>query len=215
MCYSKDLSLTSFLFGITASITLITFGNEESSDTNKTIGYYYLFITLMQLVEYLIWSDIECKNGLNKFASLTGPILNHLQPLVLLIFANMYIKSNKIIDFDILLFINGLYLLYTIIKYLKYIQNKDNFCVKPNDYGHLDWTWKHDFNYTLYVIVNFINLVNYYNNINLMTSIVLSYILLIISIFKYNKNIGEIWCLMVTGIPFVNLFIQKAFNINN
>ena len=42
-----------------------------------------------------------------------------------------------------------------------------------------------------------------------------SYLLLFISILEFKQNIGELWCLMVTGVPFVNLFIQKVFNINN
>ncbi len=78
MCFSKDLSLSSFIFGITDSFSLIYLGNEKSSNTNKMIGYYILFITFMQLIEYLIWLDIDCKSGLNNFASIIRPIFNHL-----------------------------------------------------------------------------------------------------------------------------------------
>ena len=61
----------------------------------------------------------------------------------------------------------------------------------------------------------FINVINYSSNKNLVTSIIISYIMFIISYYKFNKNIGEFWCLMVTGVPLVNLGMQKIFHINN
>ena len=97
MCYSKDLSLTSFIFGITSSISLIYLGNDKSSNTNKMIGYYFLFVTFMQLIEYLIWTDINCTSGLNNFSSIVGPLFNHLQPVVLLILATIFLDSANII----------------------------------------------------------------------------------------------------------------------
>ena len=72
MCYSRDLSLSSLLFGIFSSFTLIYLGNKESSSTNKAIGYYFLFVSFMQLVEYFIWIDIDCDNGFNKAGALLG-----------------------------------------------------------------------------------------------------------------------------------------------
>ena len=215
MCYSKDLSLLSLTFGITSSLTLIFFGNKQSSSTNKAIGYFYLFVSLMQLVEYFIWSDIDCTNGLNKFGSFIGPILNHLQPVILLVLANIFIESSNIMGSDIIIPANILYLLYTIYKYYQYIQDSSNLCVKTNSCGHLNWTWKKDYNYIFYFAISFLNIINFYTNTNLIISFMLSYLLLIISILKFNENIGEFWCLMVTGIPFVNLFMEKILNINN
>ena len=46
MCYSKETSMMSFLFGITTSFLLIQYGNKSSNLTNKTIGYFYMFISL-------------------------------------------------------------------------------------------------------------------------------------------------------------------------
>ena len=216
MCYSKDLSLSSFIFGIFSSLSLIFLGNKKSSNTNKTIGYWFLFVTFMQLIEYYIWTDLECKNGLNNFASIIGPIFNHLQPVVLLILATIFLDSTNIIPTNIIVPINILYVIYVGYKYCTYISNPSNHCIQINEYNHLDWTWKKDFNYTFYFIINFINVANYYNNINLiLTTIIINYLLLFISIFKFNHNIGEFWCLMVTGLPLINLFIQKVFNVNN
>lgn len=215
MCYSKDLSLTSLLFGIFASLTLINFGNPSSTSTNKAIGYFFLFVTLMQLVEYFLWIDINCTNGFNKFGSLLGPVLNHLQPVVLLILANMYLTPTNLISPNIVVPANVLYLFYVCVEYIRYVSNPSNLCVKTNSCDHLDWSWKKDFNYTWYFIISFINVANFYTNANLMVSFGLSYVLLIVSIFNFNKNVGEFWCLMVTGIPLINLFMENILNINN
>lgn len=215
MCYSKDLSLTSLLFGIFASFTLIYLGNEQSSSTNKAIGYFFLFVTLMQLVEYFLWIDIDCKNGFNKLGSLLGPILNHLQPIVILVLANIYLEPANLISPNIVIPVNVLYLFYVGVEYIKYVSKPSNLCVKTNACDHLDWSWKKDFNYTWYFLISFINIANFYTNTNMMISFGLSYLLLITSIFNFNKNVGEFWCLMVTGVPFINLFIQNVFNINN
>ncbi len=48
-----------------------------------------------------------------------------------------------------------------------------------------------------------------------MTMLGIGYLFLLIAMFEIHVNIVEFWCLMVTGIPFINLFIQKVFNINN
>jgi len=215
MCYSKDLSLLSFIFGITSGILLIKLGNIESKNTNIAIASFFIFVSLMQLIEYLMWSDLKCDNGSNKIASQFGPILNHLQPIMLLIICFIYLKSNNLISNNLLLFTNLTYFIYMGYKYFNFVKNPENLCTGVNQEGHLSWNWIKDFNYNFYHILVFINLINYSSNKNLITSMVVSYIMFFISYYKFNKNIGEFWCLMVTGIPLVNLSMQKILNINN
>jgi len=215
MCYSADLSLASLSFGIFASLMLINFGSKESSRTNKVIGYFFLFVTLMQLVEYFLWIDMNCTNGFNKVGALLGPILNHLQPVVLLVIATIFLEPANLISSSIVIPTNILYLIYCGYQYVKYISNETNLCVKTNKCKHLDWTWKKDFNYVFYFAISFINVANFYTNTNLIVSFGISYILLIVSIFGFNNNIGEFWCLMVTGVPLINLFIENVLKINN
>ncbi len=209
MCFSEKLSLGSLMFGIFSSLILISFGNKQSFQTNKAIGYFFLFVSLMQLVEYFIWKDIKCETGLNHFGALVGPLLNHLQPVVLLILATWYLDSSNLIQQDTLVSANILYLIYVGYKYYKYVSVKSNMCVQTNQCNHLNWTWKNDFNYTFYFIISFINLANFYTNTNLMVSFGIGYLLLLVSIFEFNQNVGEFWCLMVTGIPLINLLMEK------
>jgi hypothetical protein len=215
MCFSKSLSLKSFLFGIISASLLIYFGNTKSNNENLAIGIFFIFVSIMQLIEYFIWSDMKCKNGLNKLGSLLGPLFNHFQPVILLLLCNKYIISNGLIPNKFLVFINIIYIVYVLYKYLLYIKDNKNLCIGLNKDNHLDWTWKYDFNYLFYYIILIINLANFINNKNIIIVVIVSCILLIISYFGYNNNLGEFWCLFVTCVPLVNLFFQKVFNINN
>jgi hypothetical protein len=208
MCFSAKLSLTSFLVGIITSLLLIRYGNEESKETNKAIGYFFMFVSIMQLIEYLMWKDLKCVSGLNKIASIFGPLFNHLQPIILLILGYLYI-GDGIVDKNIILILNALYFGYVIKKY-----NPDLTCTTVNNVGHLDWQWKYGFNYNIYHLMMFVNASQFIKNKNLMISLVLSYIILYFNILNKN-NIGELWCFSVTGIPLINLFVQKVLKINN
>jgi hypothetical protein len=215
MCYSKNLSLTSFLFGIISSILLIKYGNIESKNTNLAIASFFIFVSLMQFIEYLMWSDIKCENGLNKMASVFGPLLNQLQPIMIVIVSLVFLKSTNVISNNFLIFSNLTYLIYVIYKYLNFIENPNNLCTQTNLDGHLSWKWISNFNYNYYHLIVFINLINYYNNKNFIGAKIITYIMFLISYYKFNNNIGEFWCLMVTGIPLFNLGFQKILNLNN
>jgi len=210
MCFSKNLSMMSFLFGIFSSLMLIIFGNTKSYNTNLSIGLFFIYITLIQLVEYLIWSDLKCENGLNKFASLIGPLLTNFQPVILLMIFSYYIKSNNIISNKILYCVNIIYIFYIFYVYFG-IYMKENICTGLNKYNHLEWPWINSFNYYFYYIVLFINIMNYLNNKNIVTVLIISIIFDIISYYKFSHNIGEFWCLLGTSVPLILLFIQKVF----
>lgn len=215
MCYSKQLSIKSFLFGIICCLSLIIFGNKESSETNKVIGLFFIFTSFMQLIDYILWKDINCKTGLNKLGFIIGPIFNHLQPIVLFILCTIFLKSSNIIPMEIFIFIVILYLIYVIKKYYQYILDNPIQCVQTNETGHLNWIWKNNFNYIFYFLIYFLVFINYYKNKNLTILLLFVHLLLIISINKFNKNIGELWCFMSTGTPLLALFLQKILNVNN
>ena len=54
-----------------------------------------MFVSLMQFIEYMMWSDIKCKNGINKLASLIGPIFNQTQPILILLISMIFLISNN------------------------------------------------------------------------------------------------------------------------
>jgi hypothetical protein len=208
MCYSKELSLKSFLVGLITSILLIHFGNKDKQKSNLFIGLFFIFVSLMQLVEYSLWNDINCNTGENTFVSKLAPVLNHMQPIIFILLASYLLSSKNIIRNNVVLLLNIIYIVYCIYKYYNYILTKESNCTGTNSDNHLDWPWKYDFNYTYYHLILFINLINYTNNIDVIVSMIISYALLMLSIFKFNKNIGEFWCMMVTAVPLI-IFIKQ------
>ena len=215
MCYTKEYSLAAFGFGILTSIMLIYYGNEKYAQTNKALGYSFMFISCMQLIEWLIWNDVGCVGvgkfgfGLNKLGSLLGPIFNHTQPLIILGFALGYIGKPDTISYNTIDFFVIPYSAYLGYKFAQYI-SESNMCTSTNSSNHLDWAWKHFFNYGAYHIMILFIVFIYRHDINIVIFGIVSYILLLVSIYNFDANIGEFWCLMVTGIPLVNLFCQKV-----
>ena len=201
MCISKNLSLISFIVSIAANTALIYFGKQKYILQNKTIGYFMLFVGLMQLIDYSIWSDLDCVSGLNKIGALLGPLLNHVQPLILMGIIYYYLESNRIIPTSLLVAIGIIYGIYMIYKYKEYLYG--DLCIKQNVLGGLDWKWKYGYNYILYHLLFLAILVNFYNYSQITIYFIASYIL-------YNLSItGEIWCFLITGLPLINLLIQR------
>ena len=211
MCFSKNLSMMSFLFGIFSSVMLITFGNKQYYNTNLAIGIFYIFVSLMQLIEYCMWCDIKCKSGLNRLASLFGPLLNTFQPVIIVIILYIFIKPSNIIPINIIYILNIIYSMYIFYMYYIYL-NKNILCTGLNKDNHLDWSWKYAFNYIFYFIILFVNFANFIQNKYILIAFIFTILSFVFFYFKFYKNMGEFWCLFVTGIPLIILAIQKVIN---
>ena len=89
----------------------------------------------MQGIEYLLWTHQKCDNY-NRFVSILGMILNHLQPFVLgliILFCNKHLIHTKLIMF--------LYLLLIIPYSIQFLFNKKSQCTIKNTENHLSWKW--------------------------------------------------------------------------
>lgn len=209
MCYTKELSLTAFLFGITSSVLLIKYGNDYHSKTNQAVGIFFIYISFAQLLEYLIWIDLPCSSGTNKTATKYGSLLIHFQPVVLSFLLLYYLPDeNLLISKNIMILLNVIYIGYVGYKYGQFIQ-KGNECTSTNEQNHLDWQWKYDFNYTYYQLIMFLNFINYFNNKYIRLLFIITYLLFAISWTGFNENIPEIWCLLSTSVPALILLFQK------
>jgi hypothetical protein len=212
MCFTEKLSIVAFLTGICSSLILIKYSNQKNISTNKTIGYFFMFVSIMQIVEYLMWNDIKCEKGLNQLASMLGPLLNHLQPVIFLFLAYKYLKSIKIIPIKYIIIFNTIYILHVFYIYMKYTSDKKNLCTQLNNYGHLKWNWGKYYYDGIYFLITFVNIANFSNNKNILLSCFISYLMLYSSYVNFRKNIGELWCFMVNAVPLFILFMQYFFN---
>lgn len=209
MCYSKDLSMKSFLFGLMSSFLLFYFGNKNEQNVNTAIATYFVFISFIQLMEYMMWDDIECKTGKNYAASLIGPILNLSQPCVMLLVAYYFLESREVIPKNNIIAINLLYVAYVACIYYDYIVNDSDLCTKVNSKGHLEWSWFKKYNAFIYCALLLINGANFIHHKSALYTIILGGITLFVANKQYKKSVGELWCYNSTGIPLGVLLLQQ------
>lgn len=74
MCYSKQISLTTYIIGLVGSLWLLT--------KNTPLGLFYLSVIQMQLIDYIAFKTPTC-SPTNKAATRAGILINHLEPVVL------------------------------------------------------------------------------------------------------------------------------------
>lgn len=211
MCYSKKLSISAFLFCLTGSLLLIKYGDVDLSASNKVVAYVCIYVGLVQLMEYFMWSDISCKSGANKISSAIGPLLLTMQPVFMLILASMYLDSSNIIKKDAIIIFLIFYIASIMYKYYTFFNKFDNICTEINTDGHLQWKWLltgSNFEYVFYHLIFLITFVNF-NDFNIRSTLIITYILLLISTMKFKNNIGELWCFMGTSVPLLTLISQK------
>lgn len=201
MCFTASLSRNALIFGMLSSLALLQFGKDNNE--NKILAYFFMFVSLMQYVEYLIWTDLNCKNGNNKLAGIIGPLLNYLQPVVLLLLILFYKNEYDTIP----LLLNLIYVLYIFKQYYVYLQ-KDDLCSKKTK-GHLSWSWKNYRDYNFYNIIMIFNILYFLNSNNAMFAFALSYIYFFISATKLSYHMGEFWCYLVTNIPLAIIIFEK------
>ncbi len=135
MCYSAEVSATTFLIGVGAA-AYIFLGMGSRAD--KLIGLFLAYVALMQGIEYLLWSTQDCGEA-HKIVSYAGMWFSHLQPVVLGILALIFGPSRY--RGWILAVIVG-YLAAAVPYSLQYDNVGDMRCSVPRaDNPHLVWNW--------------------------------------------------------------------------
>lgn len=208
MCFSAELSKRSLSVGIFSGVALILFSDDKHRAINNFLGVFFIFISIVQYIEYLIWTDLQCTNGNNEVAGTMGPLMIYLQPVVLCALAMCFLKNNKNeLLRNIILSINVCYFIYVIYKYQKFMK-QDNICTKIVD-GHLKWSWNDITSNLFYSIVLFANILYFLNDTIGYVAFGLTYFYLFISTIGFSNHIGESWCYLSTSTPLVILLLEK------
>jgi len=211
MCFNYKVSLFTFLIGTIFSILLITNGNRKYAMENTITGIFLIFISLIQLMDFFFWIDIDNKFGINKITTIIGPVLNVGQPLILYMIKYLYYKPNiftmKNYNLPIAI-LNLLYLIYFIVIYIQFLSN-DNLITGVNDKdGHLKWNWIDYANPYFYLILFAINIFYLFNRKYALILFGITYFFLYISYKYFQYSIGEIWCFFGSIIPLIMYFIS-------
>ena len=134
MCYSAESSLNSFIIGSLSCAYLVFYSKNKY---NHYIGLFLFSVVLMQLLEYLMWSDQNC-GWLNDFASRSVILVLTLQ--LYTIFLGAYLYDTTIIPNKILkLLLIPITLLFLYFGLYNYFSQKKNWCSKPNENDSLQW----------------------------------------------------------------------------
>ena len=213
MCFNWQVSLLTFVIGCVLSFILAKYGNPKYKLENHMSGIFFMFVALVQFMDFIFWIDLDNAMGLNKLMTLIGPWLVGGQPILVYILKIMWSKLN-VLDMTNLVNVNGAilalnvcYFIYLCNNYIQFIQN-GTLTTKPK-HGHLSWAWKKYFNYNYYLIVLSINMF-YLTNFNYsMIWFIISYLLLFLSYAIFNYNVGELWCFFGAFEPGIIYLLTK------
>ena len=199
MCFSSEISLATFIAGIVGSILCISLGKP----VDKIVGYFFMFVSLMQGIEYLLWNH-QIRDDYNRFLSILGMIFNHLQPIVLGLLI-LYFYKNVSSKIYIILFLY----LCTIIPYsIQFLNNKNLQYTIKNKHHHLQWNWNvMVYSFITYLIflltlclLFYIGFPDEYKYIAIVTALLSygsSYF------FYYNEGVmGSLWCFYILFITY-------------
>jgi hypothetical protein len=156
MCYSANASLGSFLISAIGFIFL--YNRNRTAD--RIVGMLILGISIMQIGEYLMHIDIECKKGLNKIGSIVG-LLSHslIQPLFAFLSVMLFSK-NKINSQVTLLWI--ILIITSLVSNIMYWPKNEDLCsykhecVDESKGCQLFWPWFKSINVPLYSTLVFV-----------------------------------------------------------
>lgn len=95
MCISAQASLKSFFTNLVSAGLLVYLGNEKLFVVNLIVALFSIFTSFMQLIDYMMWIDLDCTKGTNKFASIIGPVINLIQPVAILFIAMLVFKLTR------------------------------------------------------------------------------------------------------------------------
>ena len=207
MCYSAEVSRNTFLF---VSV-LSTYLWHRNRNADRPISLILFVVVIMQLVEYGIWTHLEC-GPTNRSLSAFIPILLYLQPIL----ANLIVwwfKAGWAPGYLPLALAFRVFLPYKIYTAWAHYGK----CVKVGEGGHLEWVGVPD-----QTVLGIIERIIYYaalaypiltlnNHIFALTFIGLSFLSLALSSkpgIGSTKTWPSIWCHSVNMFAAAALFTK-------
>lgn len=186
---------------------------RRNKPNDRWIAIIFGYLGSMQLLEYLMWVDQGC-SGLNQISTDLGFIHNILQPIVSLLVAYLMInKLPKWVYVPILI-----YIIYSLPKI--WVSKKKNQCSKPcsGENIGLSWEYTNTEQLTLVRLIFTIALcapfLTMKKNGTIYAGLIMG-IYIVAFFISRNRCKGAIipsngswWCLMVTLIPFSEIFIN-------
>ena len=208
MCFNAPVSLGTFLLGFLFSIILILYGNPKYKKENIVFGIMFIFISIVQLMEYFLWIDINNKYGINYLMTLISPLIVIIQPFILYVIKFIYFNPELLTSTNLPLFIvNIIYFGIFLVNYITNFINKRLITKVEN--GHLNWPIKNLMGSTFYLILLLINI---FYLTDMKYSFIVAFFTYLFSLLSYNYfgyHIIEMWCFFGAFLPLIIFFITR------
>ena len=195
MCWNKDVSIKTFLF-TTVIMGIIWSSNNKPSLYDSVFSYLFVFsFSLMQLVEYFIWTSIETRNAaMNQIASAFGWLLLRVaQPITALFMlpeSHVYLRNVLLPTYIASLVGTTAY---------KSMYNPIQFKTIVGKNGHLEWVWNDLQGFERNnVLMYFLCIATLFLRFPIL--VIGAGLLLLFSIFYYKNTWGSNWCYLVNAI---------------
>lgn len=203
MCYSASSSFGTFFFVLTICCILWIKGSK----LQKSLSIMLLFIALMQVIEGLLWLNIDC-NNINIFITSFIPILLFLQPVIII--GTLYNFGTGLLSPFVYKILLGISLL-SLPLYINWFKDGIGKCTVIGKNGHLVWpfinTHLSPLAHTVYNILLTIG----FATLNTEWYGIFYVIMAILGYFKsritYGHSWGSIWCHYVNLLAIGALFI--------
>lgn len=196
MCFSAEVSLLTYILGMSGSLALYTRGDQ-------ILALFYATVVQMQLVDLVIWKYPAC-GTVNTSATRAGILINHLEPLVL--YAGIVALSTRTLPLGVhaLVFWYTLYSLYYTTKALRGVTCTT---VTEESKPHLHWKWNDmsgkQTHYTLFLLV-LVALSVYGLDSGLSHALILLIsFFMSFSVYQKRKSTGAMWCFLAAFVPWL------------
>ena len=213
MCFNYKTSLFTFVVGTIFSVVLMEYGNIEFMAENEVSGIFLIFISLIQLMDFLFWIDIKNNYGINKIVTILGPLLNVCQPLIFYLIKYFYYKPNvfSMKNFNLpVALLNLAYLIYFVTMYHNFL-TEGELTTSTKD-GHLSWPWLEFASPYFYLFMLAVNIFYLFDIKYAMVLFGIVYSFLALSVKYFNYNVGELWCFFGSFVPFI--MYHASFHID-
>lgn len=203
MCYSASSSFGTFFFVFLICCILWIRGSK----LQKSLAIMLGFIALMQVIEGLLWLNIEC-NSINIFITSFIPILLFIQPIVII--GTLYSFGTGLLSPFIYKILLGIALL-SLPLYIDWFKDGIGKCTVIGKNGHLVWPFTNTNPYSLAHIIYNILLTIGFATLNTEWYGIFYLVMAVLGYYKsritYGHSWGSIWCHYVNLLAIGALFV--------
>lgn len=211
MCVNGYTSIITFFISVFSSIILVKYGLDKYKKENLIACLFFIYMSLIQILEFFIWSDINdiIWDG-NLISSKISAFFVFTQPVILYIIKLFVIQPNvfnwSYATIEILFFI---YALYCFNNFLTLQKNKSSF--PDNITGFLNWSWFNYMDYIIYFTIFILSIFIYIDFRFAIISCIWLFSILDLSYYIVPKNYGMLFCFITAFSPLFVLIWEILF----